>query len=171
MRDPLGARALEGQSLSDTVVRTPRVPSRVPIPLLIKCGWVFMVIWAVTIYVTAAVVLVGAAIDVIVNGVGPMRGTEGDFLTVFVFVVFAASSGPFAWGVWTERPWTREVAMAFWVGLSLAQAAGIVLEPHSDDARALLYLLSGGAIAVWYFYRKRNVVLYYDELEARGRSA
>jgi len=130
-----------------------------------------MAIWAVTMYLTAAVVLVGAAIDAIINGLGPLGVTGDVFLFASGFVVFAAISGPFAWGVWKERPWTREAAMAFWVGLVLVQVGGMILEPHSDDVRALLYLLSGGAIAVWYFYRKRNVVLYYDELEARGRGA
>ncbi len=47
----------------------------------------------------------------------------------------------------------------------------MILEPHSDDARTLLYGLIGAGTAGWYFYWKRNVVLYYDELSVRGRGA
>ena len=130
-----------------------------------------MAIWAVTMYLTAALVLVGATINVIVNGLGRTSVTRDDMLYASYFTVFAAVSGPFAWGVWKERSWTREVAMAFWIGLVLVALAGMVLQPHSDDMRALLYLLIGAGSAAWYFYRKRSVVVYYDELRARRRGA
>jgi hypothetical protein len=124
-------------------------------------------------YVTAVVVLFGATLDAIVNGLGAgsFPGTRDDLLLIFWFIVFAAVSGPFAWGVWKERAWTREAAMAFWIGWVLVVVAGMILEPHSDDARMLLYGLIGTGTAGWYFYRKRNVVLYYDELTVRGRGA
>ena len=159
--------------MSDSAVRTPRVSTRVPIPLLIKCGWAFMALWAGTMYVTTVVVLFGATIGAIVNGLesGSFRGTSDDILLTSWFILFAAVSGPFAWGVWKERAWTREAAMAFWIGLVLIVVAGMILEPHSDDARMLLYGLIGAGTAGWYFYRKRNVVLYYDELTVRGRGA
>ena len=153
---------------------TPPVLTRASVPLLIKCGWAFMAIWAVTMYLTSAVVLVGATIDAFINGLGPtsVTGVTRDFmLDASAFIVFAAVSGPFAWGVWKERSWTREVAMAFWIGLVLVALAGMVLQPHSDDMRALLYLLIGAGSAAWYFYRKRSVVVYYDELRARRRGA
>lgn len=157
--------------MTDSIVHSPRPGGRVPIPLLIKCGWAFMAFWAGTMYVTAAVLLVGATVDAIVNGMGPTSVTRDDIVLVFGFLVFAAVSGPFAWGVWKQRSWTREVAIAFWVGLVLTVVTGMILTPHSDDVRTLLYVLSCAGVAVWYFYRKRNVVLYYDELEARGRGA
>lgn len=158
--------------MNDSAIRTPPVSARVPIPLLIKCGWVLMVIWAVTIYATAAVVLVGATMDAIVNGLGPIGAVaRDDIVEASGFIVFAAVSGPFAWGVWKERSWTREVAMAFWIGLALIVVAGMFLDPRSDDVRTLLYVLICAGIAVWCFYRKRNVVLYYDELKARERGA
>ena len=159
--------------MSGSAVPTPRVSSRVPIPLLIKCGWAFMAIWAVTMYVTAAVVLVGATIDAIVNGLGPTRVTRGVIVDVSGFILFAAVSGPFAWGVWKERPWTREVAMAFWVCAVLISVAQVILEPTqlAQDARGILWPLIWAAMAVWYFYRKRDVVRYYDDLRARERGA
>jgi hypothetical protein len=159
--------------VSDSAVRTPRVSGRVAIPLLIKCAWVFMAVWAGTIYVTAVVVLIGATIDAIVNGLGSgsLNGTRDDLLLAFWFTLFGAVSGPFAWGVWKERAWTREAAMAFWIGWGLIVVAGMILEPHSDDTRTLLYGLIGAVTAGWYFYRKRNVVLYYEELSVRGRGA
>jgi CHASE2 domain-containing sensor protein len=157
--------------VSDSADRAPLVSGRVPIPLLIKCGWAFMGLWAGTMYITAGVVLFGAAIDAIANGLAPIRMTRDDILDASGFIVFAAVSGPFAWGVWKERSWTREAVMAFWSCLVLIVVAGMFLQPHSDDARTLLYVLICAGFAVWYFYGKRNVVLYYDELRVRARGA
>ena len=164
------APALE-DSVKDAAVGTPRVVSRVPIPFLIKCGCAFMALWAVTMYVTAAVVLVGAAIDAVLNGVRPVGVIGDELLGASWFTLLMVVSGPFAWGVWKERAWTRHVAMAFWIGWMLIVMGGMILEPHSDDARMLLYGLICACIAVWYFYRKPSVVLYYDQLRARGRGA
>ena len=162
-----------GESVSDSAVRAPRVPGRIPIPFLIKCGWAFMALWAVTMYVTAAFVLVGATIDAIVNGLPPTRVTKDDILLGSGFILFAAVSGPFAWGVWKERPWTRETAMAFWVGMVLIAVAQAILKPipSLEDVREILWTLIGAATAAWYFYRQQDVVLYYKELAARERGA
>ena len=160
--------------MRDSAVRAAHASSRVPIPLLVKCGWALTAIWAVTMYVTAAVVLIGAAIDAVVNGLPPTSPpTKDDILLGSGFILFAAVSGAFTWGVWKQRAWTREVAMAFWVLLLPILLAEVILEPaqFSRDVRGILTTVILAAIAVWYFYWKRNVVLYYDELKSRERGA
>jgi len=159
--------------VTDSIVHTPRVPSRLPIPLLIKCGWALMALYGLT----AVVLLSFAAVDAVAHGtftIASLRTPVEEWLVAAPYIVLAALSGPFVWGVWKERPWTREVAMAFWICWVLMVVAATIVDPP-ERTKGLLWLLFWAIVppvpAVLYFYGKRNVVLYYDELRVRGRGA
>lgn len=65
-----------------------------------------------------------------------------------------------AFGLWKEHRWARPLSMIFWLAtLALGVALG------TSRLELMLIHLPILGLASWYFYRKRNVVLYYEELK------
>ena len=68
------------------------------------------------------------------------------------------------WGMRKRQPWARPLAVLFWVVNGLLAAVQAVLEARRGTFRFSFVWLGGLAIAAWYFYIKRGVVRYYQEL-------
>ena len=164
--------------MTDSAIRVEQPPTRLQIPFLITCGMAFMAFFAA---VAAVVVPLFIVIALVSSGPFTIDGvpvTKGAFLSfslpIFLVIVPVATlAGAFAWGVWKERAWTRGAAMAFWVCSALVSIGQLILVPdqRSEAVQGLLSLLVIVPVALWYFYRKRTVVLYYGALQARHRGA
>lgn len=146
-------------------------PTRLKVPFLITCGMAFMAFFAGV----AAIVLPMFLLITLFSG-GPFTVdgapvTKSEFLATVapifgVMLPVAAAAGLFAWGVWKEKSWTREVAMTFW-GLCLVIGIGQLVFMPDQRAEAFQGLASTVIlilVAVWYFYMKKNVVSYYRDL-------
>jgi hypothetical protein len=164
--------------MTDSAVGIERAPTRLQIPFLITCGMAFMAFFAAV----AAVALVFFLVLILFSS-GPFTidgapVTKGAFLSValpifLVIVPVAALAGAFAWGVWKEHAWTREAAMAFWACSVLVSIGQLIVVPdqRSEALQGLFSVFIIVPLALWYFYRKRSVVLYYRELKDRQRGA
>ena len=153
---PPAARELAIQSLLTDV--TPR-------PVLIVIGAGFSALWALcaAIFVLFAVVSSG---PFTLNG---EQVTKEVFVRSFLlpwWLPLLAYFGGTAWAVWTERSWTRELMLLFWIvalGVSAFAGDGGLAERAFNTVSCALCL--GGA--VWYLYGKPNVAAYYARLERK----
>ncbi|MGH7674589.1 MAG: hypothetical protein ACREMV_04890, partial [Gemmatimonadales bacterium] len=78
----------------------------------------------------------------------------------------AAFMGAIAFGFKARRPWARHVGMAHWAvvgfyGLGLGAAGQL---SRGLTLRVVVQAVVFGAAAWWYFYRKPNVVAYFEQL-------
>jgi hypothetical protein len=75
------------------------------------------------------------------------------------------------WGIRARRSWIRPVIVVFWLFLGLQSILALVLATRKRQSWEVdfSWLLCLG-FAVWYFYRKRNVVSYFESL-SRQREA
>lgn len=69
-------------------------------------------------------------------------------------------------GLWKERRWVRPLAMVYWLA-TLTVSIGI----GTNRAESTLILLPALVLAGWYFYNKRNVVAYYEELRREATAS
>jgi len=72
-----------------------------------------------------------------------------------------------AYAIWRDRPWSRHLVLG-------TLLAGIIAAPflsqHAGRAiNAMVIAVVYSGLALWYFYVKRNVVAYYDDLKRRRR--
>ena|SRR3984893_12042078 len=71
-------------------------------------------------------------------------------------------------GMRTGEPWARPLVILFWLGVGASSIARGVLESlHTLKAWFGLEWVIFLAVALWYFYRKPNVVDYYDLIGAK----
>ena len=68
-------------------------------------------------------------------------------------------------GLQQQERWARPAVIAFWLGVgAFSIARGILEAVHTLKGWFDLGWLASLALAYWYFYRKRNVVEYYQQL-------
>ncbi len=77
-----------------------------------------------------------------------------------LFAFSGAFMSAIVWGFWKEFPFTRHLAVSFFVVVSTVKD---LLSPD------MLYALAFTIFPVWYFYFKPNVVAYYRELKRIDR--
>ena len=156
----------------------PRTPTRLRVPFLITCGMAFMAFFA---GVAGIIIPLFVAIALFSRGPFTVNGapvTRSEFLLTVApilgaMVPVAVTAGLFAWGVWKERPWTREVAIGFWalcLVISIGQVA-FMREQRAEAVQGLVSTLILILVALWYFYVKGNVVTYYRDLANLKRAA
>ena len=141
---------------------TPQEPQ--PRPLLLRIGaWASLV--AGTGWILAAL---GAAF-----GIGDpleLRGkTDWEWWYVFSSTLLGGVA-LFAVGLGLQQQerWARPAVIAFWLGVgAFSIARGVLESVHTLKGWFDLGWLFSLALAYWYFYRKRNVVEYYQRLVQR----
>ena len=136
----------------------------VRVPLLMRLGAAFAVL-----YCAGAVLLVGFAF----GGMTPyiIDGREvsrEDWLQLAVplFAVTIVLMAAIAYALLRERPWSRHVVMMHWAtvggyGLLLLFLGAV---ERALAARVVAEAAVAGVFFAWYFYRKRNVVAYFNSL-------
>jgi hypothetical protein len=76
-------------------------------------------------------------------------------------------------GLWRNRPWSRQLVMVFWCWAAVCMIGAALLGSSAISTADLVSGLAGvgllAPIAGWYFYRKQNVVGYYDAIERLER--
>ena len=70
-----------------------------------------------------------------------------------------------AYAIWRERPWSRHLVMA--VFLAMIIAAPFVIQHRGRAISTMIIAAAWLGLAFWYFYLKRNVAAYYDDLKRR----
>ena len=140
-----------------------------PMPLLIKLGMWFAVIFVigVTILLTLAVFGIGSF------SIGGEAIDRQVWLRVASPVILWTSilMGIIAYGFYKEEYWSRHIVMLLWASIGFFALSGLVVGvdfvPRVLLWRALAESVVFGGIAAWYFYRKRNVVDYFRMLAQR----
>lgn len=83
-----------------------------------------------------------------------------------VFVTAGALCVAISYGLWKERPWTRELMMLFWVVIDAFLIVEAIMNPNADPGLigtcfyAAAYVVGAG----WYLYFRKGVVEYYAAL-------
>ena len=99
-------------------------------------------------------------------GINGEQVTGGEFLSTFgvAWAILGSLLLGAAYGIWTERSWSRHVVIAFWCYLLL------VLEMHATGpgrVAATLTVLPFLGTAALYFYAADEVVGYFRVLKGR----
>jgi hypothetical protein len=134
-------------------------------PSLLLVLMVFMGSFAtIGIIITFLTITVPGNEDYIVDN---RLATQSDFLVKMLpFILLYLAAAPIAYGLWKERPWTRPLLVAFFA----IPEFGKYLTPRWSGAPAHAFIprfiLSAVLIGllIWYLYKKRNVVRYYEDL-------
>jgi hypothetical protein len=86
------------------------------------------------------------------------------------FPLIAGVMGLITYGLWKERPWTREAMMAYWVTATAALVLVQLVDPvpAGEFTSGLFGGAVCGAIAAWYLYGSEGVTRYYAAIAARS---
>ena len=135
-------------------------------PLLMRLGAAFAVL-----YCAGAVLLVIFAFagktPYIIDG---REVSRDDWLRLAMplFAITIVLMAAIAYALLRERPWSRHVVLLHWTAVGgyglLLLALGAVQTALA--ARVVAEAGVAGAFSAWYFYRKRNVVAYFDSLRS-----
>jgi hypothetical protein len=85
------------------------------------------------------------------------------------YPLLLAAFGLVAYGLWRERPWSRDIMMALWL---LGAAASVILQfvtpaPRGDFLAGLFSMALCAGLAGWYLYGTATVRSYYQALSER----
>jgi hypothetical protein len=132
-------------------------------PTLIRLGSVPAVVVGSSLLVVALVVSLGWG-DTSALTRSPLGNAAIPFwcLSASLSGTLLLASG---WGMLRRQRWARPVAVIFWMAAGLEAGVEAALEARSGQFTFSFIWLMGLAIAVWYFYFKRDVVRYYQELD------
>lgn len=144
----------------------PPIPT--PMPLLMRVGAVLATVFVVL----AAALFVRAVLGIGPHRIGGRPVTPEEWLRLAgpLLVAAAGFMGAIAYGFRTRKPWARHVVMAHWAvvgfyGLGLGAAGQL---SRGLTIRVVVQAVAFGAAAWWYFYRKPNVVQYFETLAEAG---
>lgn len=130
-----------------------------PKPALLLLGQIFSLFAAGIILL----LLISAPFDVgsySING-QPVSGPEFLRRAGWLFGVVAVVLGAIGIGLLIERPWSRQLMLAYWLLIPLA----LLLDDDvtAEELFAMSFFTALGAgIAWWYLYRKTNVRAYFE---------
>ena len=139
-----------------------------PRPLLLTLGFGFITFSFAAGMLVFVVALVGNG-PYTVNG---QRVTKSEFFSDPLALSFAPiiiMAAWVAWALWRERPWARQLMLAYWFVLF----APSIFAPTADLSSRIAGIFSLAVsitTASWYLYGKPNVVAYFQRLEERNVS-
>jgi hypothetical protein len=161
--------SLPAESLSDQSTASNRGPRSRPVFLSLLAWW-FAFAAAIGAFLLPFLLLAHSD-SYAINGRSVSRGDFLAFLRPQVPLLSAliVATGATAWSLWTERRLGRPFATT----LLVVTAAGAGLDPsvHQPWQITVLVALAVGLPLAWYFYRKPNVVAYYQSLRGKGSQA
>ncbi len=136
-------------------------------PLLMRLGGSFA-----ALYCAGATLLVALGfarrIPYVIDG-WPVSREDWLRLAVPLFTITIVLMAAIAYGLLRERAWSRHVVLMHWAAVG---GYGLILLGLDAVETALAVRVAaqgfvGGAFSVWYFYRKPNVVAYFQSLQKR----
>ncbi|MEP7199740.1 MAG: hypothetical protein ABI874_07990 [Chloroflexota bacterium] len=96
----------------------------------------------------------------------PVSANEWLRVSAPLFLIAGGLMAGIAYGFCTRKTWARRLVMALWFAVGsyglLTGVTGAV--PISVMWRAIIQAIVLGSVASWYFYRKRNVVEYFNAI-------
>jgi hypothetical protein len=135
---------------------TPRVPT------LMQAGMWLATFMGGLLWLTVLGAAAGCS-RVAING---EHVSAADFLSTFglASAILGSLLLGAAYGIWTERSWSRHVVIAFWCYLLLVLEMLATGPGRVPTMLSILPLLGGSAV---YFYGADQVVAYFRALQAR----
>ena len=99
-------------------------------------------------------------------GINGEQVTGGEFLSTFgvAWAILGSLLLGAAYGIWTERSWSRHVVIAFWCYQLLVMEMLVTGPGHVGAILSVLPFLGGSAV---YFYAADEVVAYFRVLKSR----
>ena len=141
------------------------MPSAAPrVPPLMRAG-----MWAAALMGSLLWIgVLGAATGCGRFGINGEQVTGGEFLTTFgvSWAILGSLLLGAAYGIWTERSWSRHVVIAFWCYQLLVMEVLVTGRGHLGATISVLPFLGG---SVLYFYAAEEVVAYFRVLKEREK--
>ncbi|MGH7645773.1 MAG: hypothetical protein ACREMR_09320 [Gemmatimonadales bacterium] len=133
-------------------------------PLLMRIGAVLAAVFVVVF----VALFVRAAFGIGPHRIGGRPVTPEEWLRLAgpLLVAACALMGAIAYSFRTRKPWARHLVMVHWavVGLYALGLGAAGQLSRGLTTRVVVQAVVFGAAAWWYFYRKPNVVAYFNQL-------